>query len=89
MAYFSTKKQIRTFEYRTHWNINIQKKNLYEKINGVVVNVSYPCTGTTFVKNSCLVFRIVLFDTVGLHLLTFRILESYPSKDILTLMVLL
>ena len=36
MAYFSTKKQIRTFEYRTHWNINIQKKNLYEKINGVV-----------------------------------------------------
>ena len=41
------------------------------------------CTGATFVKkNSCLVARIVPFDTVGLHLLTFRILEPYPSKDI-------
>ena len=42
-----------------------------------------PCTGATFVKkNSCLVARIVSFDTAGLHLLTFRILEPYPSKDI-------
>ena len=41
------------------------------------------CTGAIFVKkNSCLVARIVLFDTVGLHQLTFRILEPYPSKDI-------
>ena len=41
------------------------------------------CTGATFVKkNSCLVARIVSFDTVGLHLLTFRILEQYPSKVI-------
>ena len=41
------------------------------------------CTGATFDKNiSCLVARIVLFDTAGLHLLTFRILEPYPSKDI-------
>ena len=41
------------------------------------------CTGATFVrKNSCLVARIVTFDAVGLHLLTFRILEPYPSKDI-------
>ena len=41
------------------------------------------CTGATFVKkDSCLVARIVPFDTVGLHLLTFRILEPYPSKDI-------
>ena len=39
-------------------------------------------TGATFVKkNSCLVARIVSFDTVGLHLLTFRILEPYSSKD--------
>ena len=39
--------------------------------------------GATFVKkNSCLVARIVGFDTAGLHLLTFRILEPYPSKDI-------
>ena len=48
------------------------------------------CAGATFIKkNSCLVARIVSFDTVGLHLLIFRILESYPSKDILTLMALL
>ena len=41
------------------------------------------CMGATFVKkNSCLVARIVPFDTVGLHLLTLRILEPYPSKDI-------
>ena len=43
------------------------------------------CTGggATFVrKNSCLVARTVPFDTVGLHLLTFRVLEPDPSKDI-------
>ena len=41
------------------------------------------CTEATFVrKNSCLVSRIVPFDTVGLHLLTFRVLEPYPSEDI-------
>ena len=41
------------------------------------------CMGATFAKkNSFLVGRIVPFDTVGLHLLTFHILESYPSKDI-------
>ena len=40
------------------------------------------CTGATFVKKNCLTARIVLFDTVGLHLPTFRILEPYPSKDI-------
>ena len=48
------------------------------------------CMGATFVNNnSCLFDRIVSIDTVGLHILTFRILEPYPSKDILTLMVLL
>ena len=48
------------------------------------------CTVATFVKkNSCLVARIVSFDTVGLHLLTLRNSEPYLSKDILTLMVLL
>ena len=45
------------------------------------------CTGATLVKkDSCLVVRLVSFDTVGLHLFTFRILEPYPSKDILALM---
>ena len=35
-----------------------------------------PCTRATFVKkNSCLVARIVTFDTAGLHLLVFRILS--------------
>ena len=37
MAYFSTKRQIRIFEYRFYWNKNIQKKILYEKINDSVV----------------------------------------------------
>ena len=39
------------------------------------------CSGATFVRNS-LAGRIVPFDTAGLHLLAFRILEPYPSKDI-------
>ena len=41
------------------------------------------CTGAIFVKkNSCLVAKIVLFDTAGLRLLAFRILQPYPSKAI-------
>ena len=41
------------------------------------------CTRATSVKkNSCLVAGIVSFNTTGLHLLTFRILEPYPFKDI-------
>ena len=48
------------------------------------------CTGATFVKkNSCLVSRIVSFGTVGLELLTFRSLEPYWFKAILTLTALL
>ena len=40
-------------------------------------------TGATFVKkNSSLVVRVVSFDTACLYVLTFRILEPYPSKDI-------
>ena len=41
------------------------------------------CTGDTFIKiNFCLVPRIVAFDSTSVHLLTFRILEPYLSKDI-------
>ena len=41
------------------------------------------CTGAFFVKkNYCLVDRIVSFDTEGLHLLNFGILEPYPCKGI-------
>ena len=41
------------------------------------------CAGATFVKiNFCLIARIVSFDAAVLHLLTFRILEPYQSKDI-------
>ena len=69
------------------------KKNLYEKINGSLniqgssinqkPNSTVSVMLCTFVKkNSCLVARIISFDTVGLHLLTFRILELYSSKDI-------
>ena len=39
------------------------------------------CTGATFVKkNSCLAARIVSFDTAGLYVLTFCILEPYRPK---------
>ena len=38
----------------------------------------------TFVKKDhCLVARIDSFDTAGMHLFTFLILEPYPSKDIM------
>ena len=41
------------------------------------------CTGATFVKkNSRLVARTVSYNTAGLHLFTFLILEPYSSKDI-------
>ena len=41
------------------------------------------CTGATFVKkSSCFVARIVPYYTVVLDLLTFHILELYPSKVI-------
>ena len=41
------------------------------------------CAGANFVKkNSCLVAGIVPYYAAGLHLLTFHILEPYPSKDI-------
>ena len=41
------------------------------------------CTGANFTKkNPCLVAGIVPCYTSGLHLLTFNILEPYPSKDI-------
>ena len=41
------------------------------------------CKGAIFVtKSSCIVARMVLYDTVGLHLPIFRILEPYLSKDI-------
>ena len=61
--------------------INVQKNSINQKPNNTM-SVMF-CAGATFEKkNSCLVARIVSFDNVGLHLLTFRILESYSSKDI-------
>ena len=60
--------------------INIHGSSINQKANSTM-SVMY-CAGTTFVKkNFCLVARIVSFDTVDLHLFTFRILEPYPSKD--------
>ena len=60
---------------------NIQWSSINQKPNSTMSVML--CTGTTFVKkNSCLVARIVSSDTVDLHLLTFRVLEPYPSKDI-------
>ena len=63
---------------------NIQGSSINQKPNSTMSVML--CTEATVVKkNSCLVSRIVSFDTVGLHLLTFRILEPYMSKGILTL----
>ena len=48
------------------------------------------CTGATFGKtnkNSCLVARKFSFDTAGLHLFAFRILEPSPSKDMMLISV--
>ena len=61
--------------------INIQESSINQKSNNKISFML--CTGATFVKkNSCIVARIVSFDTAGLHLLIFRILEPYLSKDI-------
>ena len=61
--------------------INIQESNINQISNNTMSFMLR--TGATFVKkNSCLVLRIISFDTASLHLLTFRILEPYPSKDI-------
>ena len=60
--------------------INIQGHSINQKSNSTMSFMIF--TSTTFVKkNSCLVARITLFDTVRLHLLTFGILEPYTSKD--------
>ena len=68
--------------------INIHGSNINQKPNSAMSVILY--IGATFVKkNSCLVAKIVSFVTVGLHRLTFRILEPYLSKDIRTLMALL
>ena len=67
--------------------INIQGSSISQKPNSAMSVMLF--TWAIFVKkNSGLVARIVSFDTVGVHLLTFRILKPYPSKDILTLIAL-
>ena len=52
----------------------------------IFYNDSYPhylCLLTTFIKkNSCLVAKTVSFDTTGLHVLIFHVLESFPSTCI-------
>ena len=61
--------------------INIQQSSINQNSNNTMSVML--CTGATFVKkNSCLVARVVAFDTAGLHLRNFRILEPYPFKDI-------
>ena len=59
---------------------------LYEKIkskNKSIVQCQLFCVRANFAKkSSCLVLRILSYDTADLHLLTFHILEPFPSKDI-------
>ena len=60
------------------WNeINIQESSINQKSNNIMSVMLR--TRATFVKKNS---RLVSFDTAGLHLFTFRILEPYPSKDI-------
>ena len=61
----------------------LYKKNK-KKIKKTIVQMSVMlCTGASFAKkNSWLVARIVPYYTAYLHLLTFHILEPYPSKSI-------
>ena len=83
MAYFSTKTRGRTFEYRIHWKINIQKKkNIYGKINGSVGWNKH--SGEQYSTKT----KRKAFDTV-VDLFTFHILELCQAKDILALIVLL
>ena len=61
--------------------IKIQESSINQKPSNTTSVVL--CTGVTIAKKiSCLVARIVSFDTAGLHLLTFPILELYPSENI-------
>ena len=63
---------------------NIQGSSIDQKPNGTMSVMLF--TGATLVKkNFCLVARIVSCDTVGLHLLTFRILEPYTDPNIMDL----
>ena len=59
----------------------IKGSSISKKLNSTM-SVMFYMEATFIKKNSCLVTKIVPFDTVGLHLLTFRILVPYPSKDI-------
>ena len=59
----------------------IQESSINQKTKNAI-SVMF-CMGVTFVKKSSrLVARIVTVDTAGLHLLTFRILDTYSSNDI-------
>ena len=55
-----------------------------DEIKGSSINKKPNSTMSVMLcKNiSCLVARIIPFDTEGLHLLTFRILEPYQSRGI-------
>ena len=68
--------------------INIQGSSVNQKPNSKM-SVRL-CTGANFAKkNFCSVSGINSFDTVGLYLLTFRILEPHQFKYILTSIALL
>ena len=52
-------------------------------IKNPIIQCQLCFAGSYFCKEKLrLVATIVSFDTAGLHLLTFPILEPYPSKDI-------
>ena len=59
--------------------MNNQESSINQKSNNIM-SVMF-LRELLFLKNFCLVARIVSFDTAVLHLLTFRILEPNTSKN--------
>ena len=59
----------------------IKESSISKKPNSTM-SVMLSAGATVAKKNSFIVGRIVPFDTVGLHLLTFCFLKLYSSKDI-------
>ena len=62
--------------------INVQESSINQKSNNTMLAILCTKALTLVKRNSCLVARRVPSDNAGLHLLTLRIFEPYPSKDI-------
>ena len=65
-------------------NVSVERENSINQKSNNTTSLML-CTGATFVnENSCLLARIVSFDTAGLHVLIFHNLEPYSEFFLLT-----